>query len=145
MDSRKNGMTNKLLDLTHAAGIQVDWSDARGDKQKISTDNLRTLLEALDLPCSSDKQCQDSRQRLEQLQCLRTLPPLVTGRTGLPLRLPAVTGLHGRRYRIQFEQGGQIEGVFPTDTGLLSWPARSRNCWRSSSARRRMSWSSRGT
>src|SRR5690606_3647170 len=49
---------------------------------------------------------------------LRTLPPLVTGRTGLPLRLPAVTGLHGRCYRIQFEQGGQIEGVFPPDTGL---------------------------
>lgn len=109
---------NLLLHLAQAAGIQIDWIDAHGKKQKISPDNLRTILNALDFSCATDAQCQESLKRLEQLQSRRILPPLITARAGLPLRLPGETALHGKRYRIQFEHGGQIDGVFPADPGL---------------------------
>ncbi len=107
-----------LLKLAQAAGIQVNWTDALGNRQQTHPDNLRRVLEALDFPCANDEQCKASMQRLEHLQSRSKLPPLLTARTGLPLRLPHETALHGKRYRIHLEQGGQIEGVFPDDTGL---------------------------
>ena len=113
-----------LLNLAQAAGIQVDWIDARGKKQKIAPDNLRGILDALDLPCASEAQCRDSIQRLQEEQARNALPPLIAARTGLPQRLSRHAGLHGKRYQIRFEQGGQIEGRFPDDTSLpLDLPA----------------------
>jgi 4-alpha-glucanotransferase len=107
-----------LLNLARAAGIQVDWTDARGKKQKLGPDNLRKVLDALGFACASDAQCKESLNRLQEDKASSALPPLVTARAGLPIRLPRQAGLHGRRYRIEFEQGGTFEGSFPADSSL---------------------------
>lgn len=106
-----------LLNLAHAAGIQVDWIDARGNKQEVSPDNLSKVLDALGLPCASEAQCKESLGRLQEERSNKRMPPLITARAGLPIRLPYHDGLHGKPYRIEFEQGGMLEGRFPDDAG----------------------------
>lgn len=107
-----------LQNLARAAGIQLNWVDAHGDRQELSPDKLRRVLDALDFPCANDKQCQESLARLNGEKNGNALPPLIAARTGLPTRLSGKTGFHGKRYRIEFEQGGQLEGSFPEDTSL---------------------------
>jgi 4-alpha-glucanotransferase len=53
-----------LQDLAREAGIQVDWQDADGRPQTVGPDTLRQVLDALDLPCASDAQIAESRERL---------------------------------------------------------------------------------
>ncbi|ARP86433.1 4-alpha-glucanotransferase [Bordetella genomosp. 9] len=55
-----------LAQLAERAGILVDWTDARGRPQRISGDTIRALLTALDLPCGSISQIQESIERLRQ-------------------------------------------------------------------------------
>jgi 4-alpha-glucanotransferase len=107
-----------LLNLAHAAGIQVGWTDARGKKQEVSPDNLSSVLDALGLPCASEAQCKESLGRLQEERSNKLLPPLITARAGLPIRLPHQDGLHGKPYRIEFAQGGVLEGRFPADAAL---------------------------
>jgi 4-alpha-glucanotransferase len=109
----------EILRLAEAAGLMQDWTDAAGAPKKVSPDSLRSILEALDLPCGSDDQCRDSHARLAQQQAC--LPPLVTGTVGQPLPLPSGCEFAGKRYRIEFEAGGSSEGQFP-DHGALQLP-----------------------
>ncbi|MEN3363868.1 MAG: 4-alpha-glucanotransferase [Burkholderiales bacterium] len=107
-----------LLKLAEAAGVSVDWTDASGASQRVSTDALRTILDALGLPCASDAQCRLSIGQLALENDGTSLRPLLTAEVGKPLRLPPGCGLHGHRYRIELEHGGQSEGQFPSDPSL---------------------------
>ncbi len=53
-----------LAALASQAGIAVDWTDARGQPQRVADDVLRTLLDALGLPAASAAQIRDSAARL---------------------------------------------------------------------------------
>ncbi|SNS54047.1 4-alpha-glucanotransferase [Noviherbaspirillum humi] len=113
---------NHLFDLAAAAGLSRDWTSAKGEAMQVSPDTLRTILEALELPCGSDEQCRDSRARLAQLMAGDALPPLLTGLVDQPLHLPAMPHLAGRNYRIEFEHGGQFDGRFGDDAANLLLP-----------------------
>jgi 4-alpha-glucanotransferase len=104
-----------IMRLAEAAGIAVNWTDAYGASRTVSAETLRTILQALDLPCASDAQCKESTERLARENAGTSLPPLIASELGEPLRLPAACGLHGQRYRIEFEAGGHMEGRFHSD------------------------------
>lgn len=104
----------EIVRLADAAGLRQDWIDAAGAPKKASPESLRAILNALGLPCESDHQCRDSHARLADHLALT--PPLITGRVGNPLSLPAGCNFAGRHYRVEFETGGSIEGRFAADT-----------------------------
>jgi len=99
-----------IVILAEAAGFRLDWVDAAGVHQKTSADSLRRILHAMDLPCETADQCRESHTRLAEQKA--QLPPLLTGRIGIPLEMPAGTNFAGRNYRIEFESGGRIDGRF---------------------------------
>jgi 4-alpha-glucanotransferase len=68
-----------LQDLAREAGILVDWEDADGNAQTVGPDTLRAVLQALDLPCGSDAQIAESRERLARA-APETPPPAVPPR-----------------------------------------------------------------
>src|SRR3569623_439731 len=105
----------ELLNLAHEAGLARDWGSANGQPMQVSPESLRTILQALDLPCATDEQCRDSRAKLAALQGNASLPPLVTGTVSRAVRLPPAHVLAGEHYRIEFASGGSIEGRYADD------------------------------
>ncbi|MGZ3235932.1 MAG: 4-alpha-glucanotransferase [Burkholderiaceae bacterium] len=104
---------DQIFSLAKAAGLARDWISANGKPMQVSAEALRAILEALNFPCSTDAQCQDSYQRLAALDASDGLPPLVTATVGHPIRLPGGQHLAGKAYRIELETGQRIEGRFP--------------------------------
>ena len=106
---------NDILNLAQAAGLAREWTSANGEPMQVAPKALRAILDALDLPCATEEQCRDSHAKLAALQGNGSLPPLTTGTVGQPVHLPAPNGLAGKPYRIEFETGGHVEGLFPND------------------------------
>jgi 4-alpha-glucanotransferase len=102
-----------IHELADAVGLMRDWTDANGRPQQVSADALRGILEALGFPCTSHAQCRDSHAQLRRVR--ESLPPLLTGAVDQPLRLPPAPQLAGRPYRIEWEDGGSVDGQFGDD------------------------------
>lgn len=100
---------NALHALAHAAGIAVQWRDARGRGQQVAPEVLVYLLEALDLPASTPGDVADSHTRL--LGQSRRLPPLVVATQHEPIRLPVPSAEGALAFRIDLEHGGTLTGV----------------------------------
>ena len=66
-----------VLARARAAGVAVDWSDAMGRPQRVRTESLRRLLEALD-----------------GVDSPVVTPPLVTARVGRPIPIPGIDADH---------------------------------------------------
>lgn len=66
-----------VLARARAAGVAVDWSDAMGRPQRVRTESLRRLLEALD-----------------GVDAPAVTPPLVTARVGRPITIPGIDADH---------------------------------------------------
>lgn len=109
-----------IFKLARAAGIAIEWTDAYGKPQSVTPDTLRTILKALELPCSTDTECTESAARLERNNAGSGLPALLIADLGHPLRLQLRQGdgLHGQAYRIELEDGGSIEGRFSADPSM---------------------------
>ena len=117
---------DQIFSLAKAAGLAREWTSANGRPMQVSAEALRAILEALGLPCATDAQCEESRQRLRALENGENLPPLVTATVGRPIRLPGGQGLAGKSYRIELESGSPIEGRFSEQvggTGMVELPA----------------------
>ncbi|GAB3550049.1 4-alpha-glucanotransferase [Noviherbaspirillum agri] len=106
-----------ILRLAAAAGLAREWTDAFGKPQQVNPDALRTILEALGFPCTSDADCRDSHARLAALQGNHGLPALVTGTVGEPISVGALHSFAGKAYRIELEDGRSIDGRFPDHVG----------------------------
>ncbi|WP_194724788.1 4-alpha-glucanotransferase [Noviherbaspirillum malthae] len=104
-----------IIELAKAAGLVQDWVSASGEPKKVAPDAMRAILEALDLPCGTAEDCAASREKLRQLDDGSTLPPLVTGVIGQPVKLGLAASLAGRSYRIELEDGGEQNGQFGGD------------------------------
>ena len=96
-----------LQQLAQAAGLQLVWRDVHGVEQRVGTDTVRAVLQALGLACESPAQCHAS---LEQLQALgdQTSAGLNIVRVGAPLVLRSQGSLH---YRLTLEGGARIMGT----------------------------------
>lgn len=102
-----------IVNLAEAAGFRLDWIDAAGKHQRTGADSLRRILTAMDLPCTTAEQCRSSHERLTAQKA--QLPSLITGRVDIPLPMPASARFAGKNYRIEFENGGSIDGRFSSD------------------------------
>lgn len=88
----------EVLARARSAGLAVDWTDAMGRPQRVRTESLRRLLEALgsvDVPAGP--------------------PPLVTARVGRPI---AVAGLEGDHAAELAVEGGDVKSVALRDGAL---------------------------
>lgn len=96
-------MTDALNALAEAAGVAPRWLDVHGTWHDVAPETLRTVLEALGLPGSTEAQIRDSHAALVRREA--TLPPLVTAVVGKAVELPV-----GGRWQLRLEQGGTLEG-----------------------------------
>lgn len=69
-----------VVTLAGEAGLEVQWTDARGARQTVGIETLRAVLSALELPADSPASVEDSRTRLRH-QKART-PPLIVAHAG---------------------------------------------------------------
>ncbi|WP_187394967.1 4-alpha-glucanotransferase [Pigmentiphaga aceris] len=97
-----------LKTLAEAAGLSVNWTDASGRQQTVSDDTLRTVLSALGLPGDTPEQAAESLEKLAHEK--KTLPPLVTGKVGMPVELPLALSTPRIGYRIELEDGTELTG-----------------------------------
>ena len=97
-------MSDALISLAEAAGIQVRWRDYQGGWHDVAPETMQLVLEALGLPAGSPLQIKDSHAQLSGRAA--TLPPLVTAKTGEPIPVPA-----GGRWQITFEDGTRSDGL----------------------------------
>jgi len=100
-----------LVRLAHRAGLQTRWRDAWKRPQALSTGALRTVLNALDLPCRTAGECQASLARLVAEDATQPLPPLITADQGSPVAVPWTHTLSQRPYRLECEDGTIVEGI----------------------------------
>lgn len=100
---------DRLQALAAAAGIAVQWQDAFGQRQVVAPDTLRALLTALGLPCATPGDIADS---IHEAQSGSGLPPLITAWAGQPVTVALGQSTWSpRRYRIRFENGGEVSGM----------------------------------
>jgi len=94
-----------LHDLATAAGLHIDWEDARGQPQRVSDDALTAILGALGLPADSPAALAESRRKLanDSADCA-----FVSGNVGAPVILPTSCGKAGRAELI-LEDGDRRE------------------------------------
>lgn len=96
-----------LQQLAEAASLQVAWVDARGHDKVVEPDTLRSVLDALGLPCATPAQCRESLERLKAtddtgdggMLIVRHDASLVVRRQGT---------MH---YRLQLEAGSSVVGT----------------------------------
>lgn len=103
--------------LARVAGVAVRWNDVFGRSHDVSTDTLRSVLAALDMPAGTDKQAAESLDRL-RAQPLAP-PPLVTGEVGQAVTVP----FQARDYHYKLEDGRVFQGRTQVDAGRCVLPA----------------------
>jgi 4-alpha-glucanotransferase len=115
---------DRIYQLAQAAGMMREWINAEGKTMHVAPDALRAVLQALDLPCANETDCDASLQALEAVKNPEALPPLATGTVDVPFCLPGIAALAGKSYRIECESGGHIDGRFADDAaGGIALPA----------------------
>lgn len=90
--------------LAAACGLSPSWTDHMGRERAVSGDDLRRILEACGLMCSSAAQIAESRERLMREGVARALPAMIVAGVGEPLLIPA-DHLEPSHARIVFEDG----------------------------------------
>ena len=78
-----------IRELAAQAGLLSDWVDANGRPQRVKADALCDILLALGCPCGTDRQVNESEERLRDVGARHR--PLITSRAGtsIPLRMRA--------------------------------------------------------
>lgn len=106
--------------LATDAGLQTQWDDAWGQPQALSPDAIRTVLDAMGLPCATADQCEASRAWLAADDAAHALPPLITADQGKPVPVPWPHVPAQRPYQIEYEDGRVADGVAQRrDAGML--------------------------
>ncbi len=108
-DGARRVSDDRLRALAEAAGIAVEWEDVFHEKRTVAPDSLRALLAALGFPCTGPGDIADS---IHAAEGGGGLPPLVTAWSGQAVLIDlGVSSWVPRRYRIRFENGGDVSGL----------------------------------
>jgi 4-alpha-glucanotransferase len=100
------GADAALRELAQAAGLDTEWTDVFGEQHEVRDEILRRLLDALELPCASPGQMQESRQRLKH----------ESGQAGTHMiiaqvdEVPVFPYAGPMAYRLALDGGGQRSG-----------------------------------
>jgi 4-alpha-glucanotransferase len=95
-----------LLELAQAAGLDPEWTDVFGKRHELRHEVLRRLLNALELPCDSVAQIEESRRRLKH----------ESGQAGTHMvivqsdEVPVFPHAGPMAYKLSLEGGGQRSG-----------------------------------
>jgi 4-alpha-glucanotransferase len=76
-----------LIALASDAGLEVQWTDAKGERRTVGPDTLRTVLKALDLPVDNSAVISESRARLHRDS--QSIPRLQIVKPGGEIRFAA--------------------------------------------------------
>lgn len=90
--------------LAAACGLSPSWTDHTGQERTVAGDDLRRILEACGIACSSADAIAQSRRDLMRAGVARALPPMIVASVGEPLLIPA-DHLEPAHARILFEDG----------------------------------------
>jgi 4-alpha-glucanotransferase len=94
-------MTDAALHkLAKRAGIAVQWRDFAGRPRQVATGTLRAILDAMNLPCVSPNDLEESLRSLEAQET----PALLTTTIGRTLHLPYAKA-YRHKAQIKFENG----------------------------------------
>ena len=117
MNERQADMerNDALLKLAQAAGLSVEWTDAYGRQQQVSSATLRSVLTALQFDCSSDAACEASITTLHEEEQRLALPPLITAVQGQAIVFSALAQVHGKPYRLVLDDGREQTGELSHD------------------------------
>lgn len=108
-----------LRQLAEQAGLLTSWRDVHGRDHKVHAETLRSVLEAMDIPCSTPEQCSESLARLGQEASADTGRLLVV-KSGALIIVRRAGSPH---YRIQLEDGSRIMGTArDLDGGTVAIP-----------------------
>ena len=110
-----------LRDLARRAGIAVEWRDISSQEHVVAPDILRRILSALDLPCATREDLEQSHQILERKPSIDTLPPLVMATVGIATSLDVETDA-AISARLELEGGGSREVTLLPEQGRPSVP-----------------------
>ncbi len=108
-------VSDALRRLAQAADIAIEWTDAFGNQQQVPSATLRAVLQALQLPCDSDADCEAAIAALAQEEIMLAIPPLITAQVGRETELSPYAHVHGQPYRIAFEDGELADGYLSDD------------------------------
>ncbi|MDR4124763.1 4-alpha-glucanotransferase [Yanghanlia caeni] len=98
----------ELRELAEEAGLLVTWRDAHGRERQVGAQTLRSLLDALHVPCANPAQCCESLHALRVAGYRGASPRIVVAQLGQPVFLRRHGSLH---YRLQREDGTYIMGT----------------------------------
>ncbi len=105
-----------LQQLADAAGLATRWIDYRGEHHEVSTATVRAILIALEIPCETPAQVNESLARLHAENDGARPPPLIVVGVGEPVRVGGrVANGDTTPYRIAFEEGSHNDGVATRD------------------------------
>ena len=111
-------MSDALLEqLARAAGLNIDWTDAFGNAQRVTAENQRALLEALGYPAANEQEIRQSLNRIEQQHNSPTLYPLIAHDQGKPLCF-ASRFRPGEPYQLTLETGEALDGKLDESSSL---------------------------
>ena len=88
-----------LYKLAKRAGIAVQWRDFAGGRHQVTVETLRRVLDAMDLPCATPNDLEESLRSFES----QAMPALLTATIGRTVHLPVEA--RPQHVRIQFESG----------------------------------------
>jgi 4-alpha-glucanotransferase len=118
------GKVSALHRLARAAGLQIDWTDAAGERQRVSNDSLVAVLEALGLSAGSERQIRESLEGLSEEEG----SGFITADAGVPFSLPGAgertidePGYH--------EIGGTVVAVAPARAFTIADAAPGQRIW----------------
>ena len=102
-----------LAQLAHRFGIQGEFTDANGERQRVSAETQHALLRAFGVDASSDTAVRSALDRDERQTWVRALPSVVVIREGKDdpsLEITVSAQLSSCRWRLELEDGGHLEG-----------------------------------
>lgn len=81
-----------LVELAASVGVATEYWDWKGQHVRVSVDTLRSVLQAMEIPCADDQEAASSLAARQLVAATRPLPPVVVVREGamarVPVRLP---------------------------------------------------------
>lgn len=97
-----------LQELAELAGLQVEWENFRGEKQRVDAEVVRTILAALQFDVDDvDGALAEYRAELEQ-----QAPALLVGRVGEALQLPPLLAAAEGEIRLEADEAeGEVDGA----------------------------------
>jgi 4-alpha-glucanotransferase len=122
--TRKTDIRDTALDrLAAYLGIESEYSDARGKRQRTTVETKHTLVQAMGVSANDDDQIDAALKEFERLEWSRTLQPVYVVRANegsIKVDLTLRRGIRELSWRLTLEDGSQRSGRVGIDELALA-------------------------